>query len=65
MTPAEDLRKAYERWAQTWHRRKVPSGKKWATGLVAMGCASGKGTGGIRQWEGIRLRVASASGHQF
>lgn len=61
ITPAADLRKAYERWAQTWRRPKVKHGKQWSSGLEALGCIAAKGTGGVRQWAGIRLNSAATS----
>jgi putative DNA primase/helicase len=56
VTPAGDLRKAYESWAKQGHHRKVPSGQSWGAGLEALGCKSksgGRDAG--RRWTGIRL----------
>jgi putative DNA primase/helicase len=55
VTPAGELRKAYESWADRQRHQKVPNGNSWGKGLEALGCKSERGAHGVRRWAGIRL----------
>jgi putative DNA primase/helicase len=55
---AADLRAEYESWAKENGQRFTLSRKAFAAALRRHACAEKKGTGGVRLWEGIGLRVA-------
>jgi putative DNA primase/helicase len=54
--PAGELRQAYESWAKEQGLRYPLAGRQFADRLRAKGCKAHRGTGGAREWRGIRLR---------
>jgi putative DNA primase/helicase len=58
-TAAADLRRSYEEWAER-NGEKPVAHKTWSNKLKVRGCASVRGTGGMRKWNGIRLRGSDA-----
>lgn len=65
---ARALRESYEQWTAVNRERRVPNGRKWADGLMALGCEQ-PGTDGrasidgkqVRAWQGVRLRRSWSS----
>jgi putative DNA primase/helicase len=54
---ARTLRDAYETFCRERGERYPLTGRVWADALRARGCTDSKGTGGVRLWRGIDLRL--------
>jgi putative DNA primase/helicase len=58
--PATRLRDEYETWCRSAGIKHPLMGRRWGDALRAIGCNDRRGTGGLRWWDGIDIRLVEA-----